>query len=46
MFYFAKFSEEGLPYAILEAMNHGILVIANDIPGINSLIKNNYSEFN
>ena len=24
-------------------MSHGIFVIANDIPGVNSLIRNNYS---
>ena len=29
--------------AILEAMSNGILIIANNIPGINSLIKKNYS---
>ena len=34
---------EGLSYVILEAMSFGILVISNNIPGINSLIKKNYS---
>ena len=34
---------EGMPYVILEAMSNGILIIANNIPGINSLIKKNYS---
>ena len=34
---------EGLSYVIMEAMSFGILVIANDIPGVNSLIKKNHS---
>ena len=34
---------EGLPYVILEAMSNGILIIANNIPGINTLIKKNHS---
>lgn len=31
---------EGMPYSILEGMLNGTLIIANDIPGTRSLIKN------
>ena len=34
---------EGLSYVVLEAMANGILVIANNILGVNSLIKNAYN---
>ena len=34
---------EGLSYAILEAMSKQLFIIANNIPGVNSLVKNNYN---
>ena len=34
---------EGLPYVILESMLNKSLVIANNIPGIRSIVKNNYN---
>lgn len=34
---------EGLSYSILEALKFNNLVIANDIPGINSIITNDYN---
>ena len=34
---------EGLSYSLMEAMSYGIFCIANNIPGINSLIIHNFS---
>lgn len=34
---------EGLSYSLMEAMSYGIFCVANNIPGINSLIKHNFS---
>ncbi len=36
-------TKEGMPFAILEAMASGLCVVATDIPGINSVIRDGYS---
>ncbi len=36
-------NHEGLPYSILEAMLNKNFIIANNIPGINNIVKNNYN---
>lgn len=36
---------EGLPLAVLEAMSHGVPVIATDIAGNNDIVENNHTGF-